>query len=79
MKGTLAPGLTANGGFRKTGNGEQYAFKQENIEGIYQNHLYVPNFLLPAGWRYDYKWILACRYLQESTLIKHMKFGADWT
>ncbi len=28
----LAPGLTANGGFRKTGNGEQYAFK-ENIEG----------------------------------------------
>ncbi len=32
----LAPGLTANGGFRKTGNGEQYAFKQENIEGIYQ-------------------------------------------
>ncbi len=45
----LAPGLTANGGFRKTGNGEQYAFKEENIEGIYQNHLYVPNFLLPAG------------------------------
>ncbi len=39
----------ANGGFRKTGNGEQYAFKEENIEGIYQNHLYVPNFLLPAG------------------------------
>ncbi len=30
----LAPGLTANGGFRKTGNGEQYAFKEENIEGI---------------------------------------------
>ncbi len=45
----LAPGLTTNGGFRKTGNGEQYAFKEENIEGIYQNHLYVPNFLLPAG------------------------------
>ncbi len=45
----LAPGLTANGGFRKTGSGEQYAFKEENIEGIYQNHLYVPNFLLPAG------------------------------
>ncbi len=44
----LAPGLTANGGFRKTGNGEQYVFKEENIEGIYQNHLYVPNFLLPA-------------------------------
>ncbi len=34
---------------QKTGNGEQYAFKEENIEGIYQNHLYVPNFLLPAG------------------------------
>ncbi len=45
----LAPGLTANGGFRKTGSGEQYAIKEENIEGIYQNHLYVPNFLLPAG------------------------------
>ncbi len=45
----LAPGLTANGGFRKTGNVEEYAFKEENIEGICQSHLYVPNFLLPAG------------------------------
>ncbi len=33
---------------QKDRNGEQYAFKEENIEGIYQNHLYVPNFLLPA-------------------------------
>ncbi len=45
----LAPGLTANGGFRKTANGEQYAFKVINIGGICQIHLYVPNFLLPAG------------------------------
>ncbi len=45
----LAPGLTANGGFRKTGNVEQYAFKEENIEGICQSHLYVPNFLQPGG------------------------------
>ncbi len=32
----LAPGLTANGGFRKTANGEQYAFKVINIGGICQ-------------------------------------------
>ncbi len=72
----LAPGLTANGGFRKTGNGEQYAFKEENIEGISKSFICAK---LPAAswWRYEYKWILACRYLQESTLIKHMKFGAD--
>ncbi len=35
------------GGFRKTGNGEQYAFKNVNIEECV-SHLYVPN-LLPAG------------------------------
>ncbi len=45
----LAPGLTANGGFRKTANVEQYAFKVIKIGGICQSHLYVPNFLLPAG------------------------------
>ncbi len=45
----LAPGLTANAGFRKTANVEQYAFKVINIGGICQSHLYVPNFLLPAG------------------------------
>ncbi len=34
---------------------------------------------LPAAswWRYDYNWILACRCVQASTFIKHMKFGAD--
>ncbi len=42
-------GLTANGGFRKTANSEQYAFKVINIGGMCQSHLYVPNFLLPAG------------------------------
>ncbi len=45
----LAPGLTANGGFRKTANGEQYAFQVINTGGICQSHLYLPNFLLPAG------------------------------
>ncbi len=32
---------------------------------------------LPAAswWRYDYIWILACRCVQASTFIKHMKFG----
>ncbi len=35
------------GGFRKTGNDEQYAFKNVNIEECV-SHLYVPN-LLPAG------------------------------
>ncbi len=34
---------------RKTANGQQYAFKVVNIGGICQSHLYVPNFLLPAG------------------------------
>ncbi len=78
MKGTSHPGTQPTVASESQGNGEQYAFKEENIEGIYQNHLYVPNFLLPAGgamtisgfWHVD---------LQESTLIKHMKFGADWT
>ncbi len=41
----LAPELTA----RKTENGQQYAFKVVNIGGICQSHLYVPNFLFPAG------------------------------
>ncbi len=74
----LAPGLTANGGFRKTANGEQYAFKVINIGGICQSHLCAK---LPAAswWRYDYNWILACRCVQASTFIKHMKFGADRT
>ncbi len=31
---------TATGGFRKTGNGEQYAFKKVNIEECH-SHLYV--------------------------------------
>ncbi len=48
MKGTSHPGSPPTW-LQKDRNGEQYAFKEENIEGIYQNHLYVPNFLLPAG------------------------------
>ncbi len=36
----------APGGFRKTANLGQYAFKVVNIGGICQSHLYVPNFLL---------------------------------
>ncbi len=31
MEGT-SPGSPPTGGFRKTGNGEQYAFKKVNIE-----------------------------------------------
>ncbi len=46
MEGT-SPGSPPTGGFRKTGNSEQYAFKKVNIEE-YVSHLYVPN-LLPAG------------------------------
>ncbi len=30
-------------------NGEQYAFQVINTGGICQSHLYLPNFLLPAG------------------------------
>ncbi len=33
----LAPGLTANGGFRKSMNGEQYAFQVINTGGICQS------------------------------------------
>ncbi len=46
MEGTSHP-APATGGFRKTGNGVQYAFKKVNIEECV-SHLYVPN-LLPAG------------------------------
>ncbi len=41
----LAPS-TAN--FRKTGNGEQYAFKKGKYRGMCNSHLYASN-LLPAG------------------------------
>ncbi len=46
MEGTSHP-APPTGGFRKTGNGEQYAFKKVNIEECV-SQLYVPN-LLPAG------------------------------
>ncbi len=46
MEGTSHP-APPTGGFRKTGNGEQYAFKKVNIEERV-SHLYVSN-LLPAG------------------------------
>ncbi len=46
MEGT-SHSAPATGGFRKTGNGVQYAFKKVNIEECV-SHLYVPN-LLPAG------------------------------
>ncbi len=46
MEGTSHP-APPTGGFRMTGNGEQYIFKKVNIEEC-QSHLYVPN-LLPAG------------------------------
>ncbi len=57
-------------------NGEQYAFQVINTGGVCQSHLYLPNFLLPAGgamtitgyWHVD---------VEASTFIKHMKFGAD--
>ncbi len=49
MKGTSHPGSPPTVASERQGNGEQYAFKEKNIEGIYQNHLYVPKFLLPAG------------------------------
>ncbi len=49
MKGTSHPGSPPTGGFRNTANGGQYALKIVNIGGICQSHLYVPNFLLPAG------------------------------
>ncbi len=46
MEGT-SHGSPPTGGFRKTGNGDQYAFKKVNIEECV-SHLYVSN-LLPAG------------------------------
>ncbi len=47
MEGT-SHGSPPTGGFRKTGNGDQYAFKKVNIEECVIVHLYVSN-LLPAG------------------------------
>ncbi len=46
MEGTSHP-APPTGGFRKTGNGEQYAFKKVNIEECVIV-IYVSN-LLPAG------------------------------
>ncbi len=46
MEGTSHP-APPTGGFRKTGNGEQYAFKKVNIEE-YVIVIYMSN-LLPAG------------------------------
>ncbi len=46
MEGT-SPGSPPTGGFRKTGNGKQYAFKKVNIEERVIV-IYVSN-LLPAG------------------------------
>ncbi len=47
MEGTSHP-APPTGGFRMTGNGEQYAFTKVNIEEYVKVILYVPN-LLPAG------------------------------
>ncbi len=47
MEGTSHP-APPSGGFRKTGNGEQYAFKKGKYRGMCHSHLYVSN-LLPAG------------------------------
>ncbi len=49
MEGTSHP-APPTGGFRKTGNGEQYAFKKVNIEEYVNSHLYAK----PAAswWRY---------------------------
>ncbi len=77
MEGT-SPGSPPIGGFRKTGNSEQYAFKKVNIEE-YVKVIYMYQNLLPAGgatsitehWHVD----VFIQYF----LKKHMKFGADWT
>ncbi len=47
MEGT-SPGSPPTGGFRKTGNDEQYAFKKVNIEEYFKV-IYRPMYLLPAG------------------------------
>ncbi len=49
MKGPHNPGSPPTVASERQGTVSKYAFKEENIEAIYQNHLYVPNFLLPAG------------------------------
>ncbi len=63
MEGTSHP-APPTGGFRKTGNGEQYAFKKVNIEECH-SHLYVSN-LLPAGGAMSIT-EHSCRCLQSST------------
>ena len=49
MKGPSHPGSSTPGGFRKTAYSGQYKFKVASIRGIFQSHLYMPVFLLPAG------------------------------
>ncbi len=43
----FAPGSPPTGGFRKTGNGEQYTFKKVNIEEYVK--VIICTNLLPAG------------------------------
>ncbi len=49
MKGTSHPGSPPTVASERQGTVSNMHLKRKNIEGIYQNHLYVPNFLLPAG------------------------------
>ncbi len=76
MNGPSHPG-SRHGGFRKSMNSEQYAFQVINTGGICQSHLYLPNFLLPAGGAMTITGYWHVDVFQASTFIKHMKFGAD--
>ncbi len=49
MKGTSHPAHRRPVALGTQQNSGQYALKIVNIGGICQSHLYVPNFLLPAG------------------------------
>lgn len=49
MNGPSHPGSPPTGGFREKANGGHYAFNIVNLGRIYQSHLDVPNFMLPAG------------------------------
>ncbi len=66
MEGTSHP-APPTGGFRMTGNSEQYAFKKVNIE----EYVKVIYKFQPAAswWRYVHNWTLAFRCLSKPVVL----------
>lgn len=68
------PSHPAPGGFRKTTNGGQYAFKVVNIDGMPKSFI-CAKLSTASRWHYDYEWLLPFRCVQGRTLIKREVWG----